>query len=151
MDKDNRRCPDQVPHQTQRDLPPSPRLLLISSLPFYSLSSSSIHDAGVQPVSKMRLWCALHLHAPAQLTSAYTSYIPPDFDPKQHRTLNNYQGKKHALGNRAKDIDKGILVVRFELPFNIWCGGCNVRSCRRHADTRTTSAQVFVTMPKRRK
>jgi len=29
------------------------------------------------------------------------------------------------LGKRAKDIDKGILVVRFELPYNIWCGSCN--------------------------
>lgn len=71
---------------------------------------------------------AVQLHAltvslqqPADL-----SYIPPDFDPRQHSTLNAYQGKKHALGNRAKDIDKGVLVVRFELPFNIWCGGCDV-------------------------
>ncbi|OCF41997.1 coiled-coil domain-containing protein 130 [Kwoniella heveanensis CBS 569] len=52
-------------------------------------------------------------------------YIPPDYDPKKNSTLNSYQGKKHALGNRAKDIDKGILIVRFELPFNIWCGHCN--------------------------
>ena len=40
-------------------------------------------------------------------------YIPPDFDPKQTATLNAYQGKKHALGKRAKDIDKGILIVRW--------------------------------------
>ncbi|WRT69623.1 uncharacterized protein IL334_006612 [Kwoniella shivajii] len=52
-------------------------------------------------------------------------YIPPDYDPKKNSTLNSHQGKKHALGVRAKDIDKGILVVRFELPFNIWCGTCN--------------------------
>ncbi|WWC73770.1 uncharacterized protein I206_107742 [Kwoniella pini CBS 10737] len=52
-------------------------------------------------------------------------YIPPDYDPRQNSTLNSHQGKKHALGVRAKDIDKGILVVRFELPFNIWCGTCN--------------------------
>ncbi|EIW71587.1 hypothetical protein TREMEDRAFT_28204, partial [Tremella mesenterica DSM 1558] len=51
-------------------------------------------------------------------------YVPPDFDPRQNSTLNAHQGKKHALGKRAKDIDKGILIVRFELPFNIWCGSC---------------------------
>nr|ODN95552.1 coiled-coil domain-containing protein 130 [Cryptococcus depauperatus CBS 7855] len=55
----------------------------------------------------------------------FNRYVPPDFDPKKTSTLNAYQGKKHALGVRAKDIDKGILIVRFELPFNIWCGTCN--------------------------
>ncbi len=30
------------------------------------------------------------------------------------------------MGKRAKDIDKGVLVVRFELPFNIWCDTCGV-------------------------
>ncbi|ORX37798.1 hypothetical protein BD324DRAFT_641893 [Kockovaella imperatae] len=54
----------------------------------------------------------------------FNRYIPPDYDPKQSSTLNKHQGKKHALGKRAKDIDKGVLVVRFELPFNIWCGSC---------------------------
>jgi coiled-coil domain-containing protein 130 len=53
-------------------------------------------------------------------------YIPPDYDPKKHSTLNAHQGKKHALGKRAAKIDQGILVTRFELPFNIWCGTCNV-------------------------
>lgn len=27
---------------------------------------------------------------------------------------------KHALGDRARKLDKGILITRFELPFNIW-------------------------------
>jgi len=39
-------------------------------------------------------------------------YIPPDYDPRETSTLNKAAGKKHALGNRAKDIDKGILIVR---------------------------------------
>ena len=30
---------------------------------------------------------------------------------------------KHALGDRARKLDKGILIVRFELPFNIWWYG----------------------------
>ncbi|KAJ9112562.1 hypothetical protein QFC19_000579 [Naganishia cerealis] len=54
----------------------------------------------------------------------FNKYFPPDFDPRKTETLNEYRGV-HALGKRAKDIDKGILVVRFELPFNIWCGSCN--------------------------
>ncbi|POW15782.1 hypothetical protein PSHT_07059 [Puccinia striiformis] len=53
----------------------------------------------------------------------FNRYFPPDFDPKTHDTLNNYHGK-HALGDRARKIDKGILITRFELPFNIWCGSC---------------------------
>ncbi|KAF9448609.1 DUF572-domain-containing protein, partial [Macrolepiota fuliginosa MF-IS2] len=58
-------------------------------------------------------------------------YYPPDYDPSQG-SLNKVRGenrtstsRKHALGDRARKIDQGILIVRFELPFNIWCGGCN--------------------------
>jgi len=29
------------------------------------------------------------------------------------------------LGDRARKIDQGILITRFELPFNIWCETCN--------------------------
>ncbi|KAI0329248.1 DUF572-domain-containing protein [Cubamyces sp. BRFM 1775] len=54
----------------------------------------------------------------------FNKYYPPDFDPQKHGSLNAYQGK-HALGDRARKLDKGILIVRFELPFNIWCGTCN--------------------------
>ncbi|KAG8970561.1 hypothetical protein FRC03_006690 [Tulasnella sp. 419] len=54
----------------------------------------------------------------------FNRYIPPDYDPKKHHTLNDYQGKK-ALGDRERKRDQGILIVRFELPFNIWCGTCN--------------------------
>jgi len=35
------------------------------------------------------------------------------------------QAGKHALGDRARKIDQGILITRFELPFNIWCDSCN--------------------------
>lgn len=53
----------------------------------------------------------------------FNKYYPPDYDPKTAPTLNAYRGV-HALGARAKDVDKGILVVRFELPYNVWCGTC---------------------------
>ncbi|TCD63756.1 hypothetical protein EIP91_004971 [Steccherinum ochraceum] len=54
----------------------------------------------------------------------FNKYYPPDFDGSKHSSLNAYRGK-HALGDRARKIDQGILITRFELPFNIWCGTCN--------------------------
>ncbi|KAJ2922541.1 hypothetical protein H1R20_g14552, partial [Candolleomyces eurysporus] len=50
-------------------------------------------------------------------------YYPPDWEPSKGG-LNKYHGK-HALGDRARKLDQGILITRFELPFNIWCGTCN--------------------------
>ncbi|KAM7464381.1 hypothetical protein LguiA_032502 [Lonicera macranthoides] len=50
-------------------------------------------------------------------------YYPPEWTPKQG-SLNKFNGQ-HALRERAKKIDQGILVIRFEMPYNIWCGGCN--------------------------
>ncbi|KAG1664458.1 hypothetical protein FOA52_006304 [Chlamydomonas sp. UWO 241] len=50
-------------------------------------------------------------------------YHPPDFDPKKHGTLNKYNGQ-HALRERAAKIDQGILVIRFEVPFNLYCTKC---------------------------
>lgn len=38
--------------------------------------------------------------------------------------MNKARGK-HALGDRARKIDQGILITRFELPFNIWCDTCH--------------------------
>ncbi|GFP94573.1 coiled-coil domain-containing protein 130 [Phtheirospermum japonicum] len=49
-------------------------------------------------------------------------YYPPEWDPKKGG-LNKFHGQ-HALRERAKKIDQGILVIRFEMPYNIWCGGC---------------------------
>ncbi|CAJ0955606.1 unnamed protein product, partial [Mesorhabditis belari] len=50
-------------------------------------------------------------------------YYPPDFDYKKHKTLNAYHGT-HALRERASKIGQGILVIRFEMPYNVWCLGC---------------------------
>jgi hypothetical protein len=50
-------------------------------------------------------------------------YYPPDFDPKIHKSLNGYHGT-HALRERARKLDRGILIIRFEMPYNIWCDGC---------------------------
>ncbi|KAL2546350.1 hypothetical protein Fot_15583 [Forsythia ovata] len=49
-------------------------------------------------------------------------YYPPEWEPKRGG-LNKFHGQ-HALRERARKIDQGILIIRFEMPFNIWCGGC---------------------------
>ena len=38
--------------------------------------------------------------------------------------MNNYHGT-HALRERARKLKtEGILIIRFEMPYNIWCDGC---------------------------
>lgn len=49
-------------------------------------------------------------------------YYPPDYDPKVGG-LNKFLGT-HALRERAKKIHLGIIIIRFEMPYNIWCDGC---------------------------
>ncbi|XP_031789395.1 coiled-coil domain-containing protein 130 homolog [Nasonia vitripennis] len=49
-------------------------------------------------------------------------YYPPDYNPK-FGGLNKSQGT-HALRERARKLHMGILIIRFEMPFNIWCDGC---------------------------
>ena len=65
---------------------------------------------------------------------------------------------KHALGDRARKLDQGILITRFELPFNIWwyviawaisCALSISRSSVEHATT--TSAWACDIMQRRRK
>lgn len=48
-------------------------------------------------------------------------YVPPE-----HEGLlsGNKLAKKHALGARARKSAQGILTVRFEMPFMIWCTTC---------------------------
>uniref|UniRef100_A0A663F9R8 Probable splicing factor YJU2B n=2 Tax=Aquila chrysaetos chrysaetos TaxID=223781 RepID=A0A663F9R8_AQUCH len=50
-------------------------------------------------------------------------YYPPDFDPAKHGSLNKYH-HSHPLRERARKLSQGILVIRFEMPYNIWCDGC---------------------------
>lgn len=49
-------------------------------------------------------------------------YYPPDYDPRVGG-LNKFLGT-HALRERAKKIHLGIIIIRFEMPYNIWCEGC---------------------------
>ncbi|XP_042308737.1 coiled-coil domain-containing protein 130 [Sceloporus undulatus] len=50
-------------------------------------------------------------------------YYPPDFDPAKHGSLNKYRNS-HPLRERARKLSQGILIIRFEMPYNIWCDGC---------------------------
>lgn len=50
-------------------------------------------------------------------------YYPPDYDPKAGG-LNKWQGV-HALRERGRKSHLGIIIIRFEMPYNIWCSGCN--------------------------
>ena len=49
-------------------------------------------------------------------------YIPPDLEGT---TTPNKLARKHPLGARASKLaSQGILIVRFEMPFPIWCSTC---------------------------
>jgi len=51
-------------------------------------------------------------------------YYGPDYRPEDG-SLNKARGAAPGgLGKRAKKLDQGILVIRFEMPFNVWCTGC---------------------------
>lgn len=54
---------------------------------------------------------------------ATNKYYPPEWEPK-HGSINKFRGQ-HPLRERARKLDQGILVVRFEMPYNIWCLSCN--------------------------
>ncbi|KAF2650553.1 DUF572-domain-containing protein [Lophiostoma macrostomum CBS 122681] len=47
-------------------------------------------------------------------------YYPPDSDAPP-----SFNTTSHPLGARAKKINQGILTVRFELPFAVWCTNCS--------------------------
>lgn len=48
-------------------------------------------------------------------------YVPPEFEGV---TSANALQKKHPLGSRGSKAHLGILTVRFEMPFPIWCTSC---------------------------
>ncbi|KAK1928616.1 Coiled-coil domain-containing protein 130 [Phytophthora citrophthora] len=58
-------------------------------------------------------------------TQADGYYYPTQWRP-EHGSLNAFHGS-HPLGKRAKNLaSDGELVVRFEMPFNVWCTHCDV-------------------------
>ncbi|CAI5504578.1 unnamed protein product [Closterium sp. Naga37s-1] len=61
-------------------------------------------------------------HSTLAAARADNFYYPPEWTPEQG-SLNKFQGQ-HPLRERAKKLGDGILVIRFEMPFHVWCGGC---------------------------
>ena len=53
---------------------------------------------------------------------AVNKYYPPEWSPSKG-SINKFR-KSHPLRDRARKLHKGIMIVRFELPYNIWCDGC---------------------------
>ncbi|KIX03686.1 uncharacterized protein Z518_07239 [Rhinocladiella mackenziei CBS 650.93] len=50
-------------------------------------------------------------------------YVPPELEGTV--SFNTASGKGHPLGNRARKLKtEGVLTVRFECPFAIWCTHC---------------------------
>lgn len=50
-------------------------------------------------------------------------YYPKEWRP-EHGSINAFH-KSHPLGKRARHLDDGVLIVRFEMPFNVWCTHCD--------------------------
>eukprot|EP01100_Stratorugosa_tubuloviscum_P003078 TRINITY_DN1728_c0_g1_i1.p1 TRINITY_DN1728_c0_g1~~TRINITY_DN1728_c0_g1_i1.p1 ORF type:complete len:303 (-),score=139.44 TRINITY_DN1728_c0_g1_i1:74-982(-) len=55
---------------------------------------------------------------------AVNKYYPPEWDPSKG-SINTFRGQ-HPLRDRARKLDQGILIVRFEMPYNVWCIGCDI-------------------------
>eukprot|EP00878_Enallax_costatus_P017339 GHUV01018211.1.p1 GENE.GHUV01018211.1~~GHUV01018211.1.p1 ORF type:complete len:329 (+),score=119.30 GHUV01018211.1:768-1754(+) len=69
-------------------------------------------------------------------------YYPPGYDPDKHGSLNKFQGQ-HPLRDRARKLGEGILIIRFEVPFNIWCDQCGehiAKGVRFNADKKQVGA-----------
>eukprot|EP00117_Sycon_ciliatum_P004595 scpid55137/ scgid2373/ Coiled-coil domain-containing protein 130; 9 kDa protein len=49
-------------------------------------------------------------------------YYPPEWRPEMG-SINKYRNS-HPLRDRARKMHEGVMIIRFELPYNIWCGGC---------------------------
>lgn len=57
---------------------------------------------------------------------AQNKYYPPDYDP-EYGSLNRFvhYSKQPDLARKKRSEGDGFKVIRFEMPFNLWCGGCN--------------------------
>eukprot|EP01091_Cochliopodium_minus_P017587 TRINITY_DN6931_c0_g1_i1.p1 TRINITY_DN6931_c0_g1~~TRINITY_DN6931_c0_g1_i1.p1 ORF type:complete len:306 (+),score=89.68 TRINITY_DN6931_c0_g1_i1:26-943(+) len=77
---------------------------------------------------------------------AQNKYYPPEWDPSKG-SINTFRGQ-HPLRERAKNLHKGILVIRFEMPWNIWCGGCGIfiaKGVRYNADKQRSGKYLSTT------
>lgn len=77
-------------------------------------------------------------------------YYPPDEDPAHPRRGRAPHDRRGALGARAKHADKGVLIVRVEMPYNAQCTACHwhigrgVRfNATKYADGKYHSTQIW--------
>jgi coiled-coil domain-containing protein 130 len=72
----------------------------------------------------------MHQEISLKATQADGFHYPDDWDPRQG-SLDAFQrrrGFEHHFGkNRVKQLDKGILLIRFEMPFHVRCLKCEQR------------------------
>eukprot|EP01116_Phalansterium_solitarium_P022863 TRINITY_DN7724_c0_g1_i2.p1 TRINITY_DN7724_c0_g1~~TRINITY_DN7724_c0_g1_i2.p1 ORF type:complete len:282 (-),score=106.36 TRINITY_DN7724_c0_g1_i2:138-983(-) len=54
---------------------------------------------------------------------AVNKYYPPEWTPDKG-SINTFVGQ-HPLRDRARKLGQGIMIIRFEMPYNFWCGGCD--------------------------
>lgn len=77
------------------------------------------------PGSSLAYRPALAAPSPPCPLQADNFYYPPGWDPSKG-SLNKFNNSHGALGDRGRKLaSDGILVIRFEMPFNVWCAGCN--------------------------
>ncbi|KAF0972643.1 hypothetical protein FDP41_008892 [Naegleria fowleri] len=81
---------------------------------------------------------------------ATNKYIPPDFDPKKHSSVNKYRNS-HPLRKRASKLKtEGSLVIRFELPYDGICTNCETniaRSTRFNARKYQKDGESYLSTP----
>jgi len=71
-------------------------------------------------------------------------YFPPEYKPSDG-SLNKFRKSHGALGKRANKLHLGILVIRFEVPWNMWCTTCKAHIGRgvRYNAEKKTCGQLF--------
>ena len=70
----------------------------------------------------------LPLQILAMGTELYVILATPQLDlRKQGKGGKQDKWRAHPLRERAKKLDEGILTIRFEMPFDVRCTGCNNR------------------------
>jgi len=69
---------------------------------------------------------------------ATNKWYPAEWDPK-YGMANKYQGS-HPYRDRARKLSQGIMIIRFEMPYNVVCLKCNdyiARGVRFNAEKKT--------------
>lgn len=97
------------------------------------------------PRNLSRYWCAdgwvYVLQPKGANTGAHKSLVVPAAGASLQ-----YHGQ-HALRERARKIDQGILIIRFEVPFHIWCSKCGEKIAKGELPTVLVCVLAHNSMP----